>query len=366
MQKWPENQIVLVRVNYDLPNLDSLDRIEDSLETIKKLLRSNNKIILVSHWGRPTGVDSKFSLKQLVPFLEKITGKEVLFLNQYDYFESECEKLKKTIEQAKYSIFLLENTRFSISEKDSGNFGMELAKKYASLGTYFIDEAFAVSHREEVTNFVLPQLMPNSKGISYTKELEYLYGFKTAHKSGKYVLMGGSKLETKLPIIRNLIPSVDKFFFGGLISFTFLRARMELGGSYIDTRNSYIESDFLDTAKELLKNNPGKIFLPIDFVFRNDNGSELALDIGEKTLKYFREEFVSGAKNIFWNGPFGMYEVEEYRKGTVGIAKILSDLNNVKVILGGGDIVSALHGIDISKFDFISMGGGATLEYLGK
>ena len=370
-----KNSNVLVRVCYDLSNNHDISRISDSKKTIQLLLKGGNKVILISHWGRPEGKTNKQnSFKNLLQIIEKELESNLEFLNQYQNSYSE---IKKQITNSKNSLFILENSRFNPKENSSiDSERLALAKNYISLASYFIDEAFPVSHRQEVTNFDIKKLLPSFLGLSYETEIDNLKKIKTNPEKPFLVIMAGAKLETKLPLITKMLPLADKIILAGKLCFTFIQAAKELNlikYASVDIGESEIEDSFLETAKSLLLQNPEKIVLPVDFIYGNEAGevvnssfkNKQAYDVGEKSLVNFTK-ILSTAKTIFWNGTLGYYEKNPFDKGTTELANFVGTLKNTFKVVGGGDTHSALSKETLSKFNFISMGGGATLEYLSK
>jgi phosphoglycerate kinase len=359
-----KNSKVLVRVNYDLPNLQDDERIDDSLATIQTLLEENNKVILCTHWGRPDPKDmeshSQLSTSRLDDIIEEKLAESVLFVNQY----SSWEEAKEEITNAKENIIILENTRYAADEKSKDPaVRLELAKKYAELADYFVDEAFAVSHRQEATNTEIKELLPSCHGLSFLNEINNLNKLKNPEKPFA-VVMGGAKLETKLDLLNKILPKTDKLIVGGMLCFTFIAAKKALGHDNLpDIFESIVENDFIETAKDLLQQHGDKIVTPIDFVYSLDG--KYAFDIGPKTLELFATT-LSDAKTVFWNGPMGFYEKPPYDHGTLELGKIIIGLTNAFKVVGGGDTGSALPAYILDGIDFVSMGGGATLEYLSK
>jgi phosphoglycerate kinase len=368
-----QGSIVLVRTNYDLPDLEHLIRIDDSLPTIKQLLNQNNKVVICTHWGRPKQNDPKLSTNQLDEILESKLGEEVLFVNQYLSFE----EAKEEIENTKSRVILLENTRYDEHEKSKDPImKQELAKEYSKLAKYFVDEAFAVSHREEATNYEIKKFLPWCNGLSHQEELKHLEELKQNPEKPFVAIMGGGKLETKLALIQKLLPKVDKIIISGMLSFTFLEAIKELKQakecpdflkSYIvpEYYASKVEQEFLSQAKEIIINSWSKIVLPVDFAYGDVGTQKMALDIGIDSVIKF-QEVVQTAKTIFWNGPMGFYEKKPFDQGTIKLGEFISNLKNCKVVIGGGDVGSALPSSILTQFSWVSMGGGATLEYLSK
>jgi 3-phosphoglycerate kinase len=357
-----KNSIVLVRVCYDVPSLTDIDRIINSVPTVKALLSQGNQVILLSHWGRPEGKRvPELSLEKLLPVVQSQFTENVEFINQYDYFDKHMS-LRDLMNITKTKLFLFENTRFHPHETSQNLFARdELAQKYSEIADYFVDEAFAVSHRQEVTNYEVKKLMSYSYGLSFENELTHLEKIKTNPERRFVVLMAGAKLETKLPLIEKMCEKADLVLIGGELCFTFLKA---LGPDLdIELYDSVVEEHYVQTALELMKKYPEKIILPVDFVYGERDGVKLALDLGEDTLALYKYE-LSQAKTIFWNGPVGYYLDPQYAKGTLEIGEYIASLSNIYRVLGGGDSVAVMPKKVLSSFDFVSMGGGATLEYL--
>jgi phosphoglycerate kinase len=379
------NSVVLVRTNYDLPDVNNTARIKDSLETINLLLKNGNKVVICTHWGRPKGYDHSLSTEWLDEILEGYLRESVLFVNQYDSFAEAAMEIRDT----KSRIILLENTRFEPLEKAKIPTDREqLAQQYASIAQVFVDEAFAVSHRQEATNHDIKKFLPWCYGASFEQEIKHLDQLKNAAKKPFVAIMGGSKLETKLALLDKMLPKVDKLLIGGMLSFTFLQAVKELQEQKSKTENtmykdahqipkglleyqvpeffaSKVETDFLSQAKDILIHNWEKVVLPCDFVYGEVNGEKMALDIGLDTVIKFQERMQSAA-TVFWNGPMGFYERKPFDQGTVKLGAYLVSMPNCFVVIGGGDVGSALPQAILEQFGWVSMGGGATLDYLSK
>jgi phosphoglycerate kinase len=374
-----KNSIVLVRVNYDLPSPTDTDRIKDSLNTIKILLENHNKVVLITHWGRPNGkVVPDLSTKNMINLLyeqfkssehSKLKNCEIEYLDQYESFATTSENIKNYPKKPDQSIvFLLENTRFHPMEQSKSTVDrLNLAKQYAVLAEDFVDEAFAVSHRREATNCEIKQLLPYTFGLAFESEVNNLTKIKEHPEKPFYIVMAGSKLETKLPLITALVDKADKLFLGGMLCFTFLKAQSILypDQPVADIYDSKVELDFVEQAKILLTKYPSKIILPQDFVYEENDGKKFAMDIGHQTIAKYTLE-LGDAHTIFWNGTLGYYEKSPYDEGTLQVAENVSQLNHTFKVIGGGDTNSALPVEILEKFDFVSMGGGATLDFLSQ
>jgi len=364
---------VFVRVDFNVPIEDGkiLDdyRIKKSLETINYLIDCGAKIILASHLSRPKGKDLKFSLKPVSIHLSRLLNKEVKFFdmveeNYIDYLK----RIKNEVLNLKSKeILLLENLRFSDGEeKNDERFINELSQ----LAEIYVNDAFGTSHRKHASVYGLAlKYKLRLAGILMKNEIEYLYKVKENPIKPFYSVIGGFKISDKIKVLENLINVSEKILIGGAMAYTFLKVKgIKVGSSVID--NSAI-----DFAQTFLKEYNEKIVLPIDHVVKNSQIKEVleiddeykGMDIGIRTIELFKNE-LTNAKMIFWNGPLGKFEEDEFSKGTFEIAKFISNLTKKGVItvLGGGDTVSAIHKANLKDEDFthVSTGGGATLELL--
>jgi phosphoglycerate kinase len=364
---------VFVRVDFNVPIEDGkiLDdyRIKKSLETINYLIDCGAKIILASHLSRPKGKDLKFSLKPVSIHLSKLLNKEVKFFDMVE--ENYIDYLKRIKNEAlnlkSKEILLLENLRFSDGEeKNDENFINELSQ----LVEIYVNDAFGTSHRKHASVYGLAlKYKLRLAGILMKNEIEYLYKVKENPIKPFYSVIGGFKISDKIKVLENLINVSEKILIGGAMAYTFLKVKgIKVGSSVID--NSAI-----DFAQTFLKEYNEKIVLPIDHVVKNSQIKEVleiddeykGMDIAIRTIELFKNE-LTNAKMIFWNGPLGKFEEDEFSKGTSEIAKFISNLTKKGVItvLGGGDTVSAIHKANLKDEDFthVSTGGGATLELL--
>lgn len=368
-----ENKKVLIRCDFNVPIKEGkiLDdtRIVNSLQTINYALDQNAKVILFSHLGRIKKEEDleKNSLEIVGKKLSQLLNKNVLFIN-----ETRGEKLENAISNMKNKdIILVQNTRYEDlnGKKESSN-NEELAKYWASLGDVFINDAFGTIHRAHASNVGLAEKLPSAIGFLIEKELKALSILNNPEKPFT-VILGGAKVEDKIGVIKNLSEKADYILIGGGMAFTFLKAEgYNTGKSIIDENN-------LEFCKEILKKYPNKIILPEDIEtateFKNMEKTtrkiteikdeEIGLDIGEKTVQLFNS-YINKSKLVVWNGPLGVYEFENFKIGT---NKVLHNIveKNIKVIVGGGDIVAAVKESGLkNKIFHVSTGGGATLEYL--
>ncbi len=361
---------VFIRVDFNVPmeNGKIIDdtRIVESLPTINYVINSFGKAILCSHLGRPKGKRiPEYSLKPVYEYLKKLLKAPVKFLEDITGEEAE-----KTIAELKEGeVLLLENVRFYEGETKND---LEFAKLLAKFADIFINDAFSVSHRTHASVVGIAQFVAE-KGIGFQmkKELKYLSKIVGKPERPFYAVVGGSKVSTKIGVLKSLLNKVEKLIIGGVMANTFLAAK---GYSVGD---SSLESDYIDVAKEIIKEGKDqgvKIYLPIDVIVeRNGEIKEVELreiakedkiyDIGSKTVELFSQA-IEGANTLVWNGPLGYFEKYPFHRGTVGIARKIAVLPGT-TIAGGGDTILAikLAGVD-TAFSYTSTAGGAFLEYL--
>jgi phosphoglycerate kinase len=342
-----KNSKVIVRVNYDLPSLKNPERIIDSLKSIKLLLNNGNKLLIITHWKRPREYDNSLSTQNMVSLIDQVFESnkilsKILFIKSIKDLNFEFSNTN-----------ILDNIRFDPRESSKDETVMfELANEIAQGFDYFVDEAFPLSHRKTATNYSIKKILPFAFGVSYLDEESKIS--QLIENTGEFhVIVGGAKMETKLDLINSIIEHCDRIYIGGLLCFTFLEAKG------IRVNSNLSEKNFLDIATDLLQKYPHKIYLPTDF---NLDQNKNPLDIGSLTVRDWSQKLKT-AKRIFWNGPLGKTELEEFSKGTVFIANAVIDSRAYSVI-GGGDTVASLNADLIKSFNFVSMGGGATLNYL--
>lgn len=369
-----ENKKVLIRCDFNVPikNGKIIDdtRIKESLETINYCIENKAKIILFSHLGRVKDENDKKdkTLKPVAKRLGELLNKDVIFIN-----ETRGEKLEKAIEKLDCGdILLVENTRFEdIDGKKESKNDKELGKYWASLGDLFINDAFGTVHRSHASNVGIASNLKSAVGFLVEKELSVLSELKCPSKPF-IVILGGSKVSDKIGVINNLVKKADYILIGGGMAFTFLLSEG------FNVGNSIIDNESIEFCKDILNKYPKKIILPVDInaskEFNNESKNtiksiteieedEMGLDIGPNTIELY-ENYLKNAKTVLWNGPLGVYELNKYKKSTNEILKYLVD-NNIKTILGGGDIVAAASNAKLKdKVYHASTGGGATLEYL--
>lgn len=368
------NKKVIIRCDFNVPIKEGkiIDdtKIKASLETINYCLEHNAKVILMSHLGRvKEEADlAKNDLKPVAERLSTLLNKEVKFIPV-----TRGEALENAInEMQPQDVILMQNTRYEDldGKKESSN-DVELGTYWASLGDVFINDAFGTIHRAHASNVGIATHLPSAFGFLIEKELTALKTLDNPEHPF-VVVLGGAKVKDKIGVIENLVTKADKILIGGGMAFTFLKAE----GFNIGT--SLLDEESLDFCTEMLKKHSDKIILPVDVAVTTEYSeteeykvkdinelayNEMGLDIGPKTLEIFEKNILS-AKIVVWNGPLGVYEFNKYKESTDKLLKYLVE-NNIKTILGGGDIVAAASTAGYKdKVYHASTGGGATLEYL--
>ena len=369
-----ENKKVLIRCDFNVPmkegKISDDTRITAALPTIKYCLDQNAKVILFSHLGR-VKEESDLAKNNLAPVakrLEELLDQKVTFVEK-----TRGEELESAINNMNSrDIILVQNTRYEDldGKKESKN-DPELGAYWASLGDVFVNDAFGTIHRAHASNVGIASHLDSCIGFLIEKELNALKELDNPTHPF-VVVLGGAKVADKIGVIENLVTKADKILIGGGMAFTFLKAEgYEVGKSLLDEEN-------LEFCKNILKDYKDKIVLPVDVAVTTEysenepyqtkeikeiSENEQGLDIGPKTVELF-ESYLKEASIAVWNGPLGVYEFEKYKKGTDDLLKYVVE-NDIKIILGGGDIVAAasLAGYK-DKVYHASTGGGATLEYL--
>lgn len=369
---------VLVRVDFNVPldeNLNITDdtRITESLPTINKIISEGGKAILMSHLGRPKGgPNPKYSLKPTAKRLSELIGKEVKLAP--DCIGEETRSMVNAMKDG--DVLILENVRFHPEEEKNDP---EFAKQLAELGDVYINDAFGSAHRahastEGITKFIKIA----AAGYLMQKELQYLGEAVTNPKRPYVAILGGAKISGKIDVINNLLNKVDTLIVGGGMAFTFFKAQgLEIGTSLLEAEKVELAKTVLDNAKKAGIN----FLLPVDVVvaseFKDDSPSELVkvnsipankmgLDIGPESIKLFSDKLMN-AKTIVWNGPMGVFEMDNFAKGTFAIAKVLADATykGAVTVIGGGDSAAAISKAGLKdKVSHVSTGGGASLEFL--
>ena len=368
----------LIRVDFNVPldnefNVTDTTRIEAAKPTIIKILEDGGSCVLMSHLGRPKGVQEEFSLKHIVDSIEEIIGVEVNFID--NCVGDTAEKAVAELDNGK--IILLENLRFHEEEKKGDE---KFAEQLSKLGDVYVNDAFGTAHRAHASTSIVANYFGENKcfGSLLAKEIESIEKVMSSGEKPVTAILGGAKVSSKITIIENILDKVDNVIIGGGMTFTFIKA---LGG---EIGNSLVEDDYLELAKSILEKAKAKgveIHLPVDALiadnFSNDANTQLVdttkipegwmgLDVGPKTNEKFAE-VLANSKTILWNGPLGVFELETFSKGTIalGNAIVHATENGAFSLVGGGDSVAAAKQFNLSeKVSYVSTGGGAMLESL--
>lgn len=364
---------ILVRCDFNVPidedgNISDNRRIVSALPTIKYLMDKKNKVILCSHLGRPDGEwKEEFSLKQIIPEITKQLGSKVEFVK--DITGNEAKKAVDKLKEGE--VLLLENLRFDKrEEKNDKTFSKELA----SLADFYVNDAFGTAHRAHSSTAGVAEFLPAVGGFLMEKEINYLGKALDDPERPYIALLGGKKVLDKILVISSLLDKVDSIIIGGGMALAFYKAMgLEIGKSFFEEGSQKEVNNIVNKAKE--KN--VRILLPTDLLvaeeidskevevvdYTNIPKDKAVFDIGPKTIENFIEE-VAKAKTIFWNGPMGVFEKEQFAKGTKDIAVAISDFNCISIV-GGGDSAAAIENLRLdNEFSHISTGGGASLEFI--
>lgn len=363
-----KNKTSLLRVDLNVPVLDGkiLDhtRIDKIIPTIKYLDDLGSKIILASHFGRPKGIPQEiYSLRFLINELSQKTGKEVIFAENLQNAQSLAKSLKTN------QILLLENLRFDKrEEKNDPAFARELA----ALANFYVNDAFSCSHRAHASIAKIQEFLPSYTGLLLEEEISNLELYLQKPKKPMMAIIGGSKVSTKIGLIRSLLEKVDYLVIGGAMANTFLKAKN------LDIGNSFYEDEFVEIATELI-NNP-KIILPLDAIIADkiaedaegfiveigaDKRQKMILDIGPQTIAHIIN-LLEKCETLVMNGPLGVFEYTPFATGTLFIIKAIELLTQTKQLIsvaGGGDTIASLAKIN-ANFTYKSTAGGAFLEWL--
>ncbi|MCH4053602.1 MAG: phosphoglycerate kinase [Atopobiaceae bacterium] len=364
---------VLVRVDFNVPLKDGVvtddTRVRAAIPTIKYLKEHNAKIILMSHLGRPKGdgPEPELSLKPAADKLAELTGYDVKFVD--DTYGEKAEKAVEALEPG--DILVLENVRFDKREKKNDP---EIAKRLASYGDIFVLDAFGTAHRAQGSVVGPAAYLPAYAGFLLEKEVDTLTSIFADPARPFVAIVGGSKVSSKIGVLDHLIDSADTLIIGGGMAYTFFLAK----GWTVGT--SLKEEDWVEQAGEMLKKAEAKgvkILLPVDNVVADHFGEDatgevvdsdkipddrMGMDIGPKTEKLYAEE-IAKAKTVFWNGPMGVFEFDNFSHGTKAVAEAVAANQDCTSIIGGGDSVAAVNKFGLAdKMSWISTGGGASME----
>jgi phosphoglycerate kinase len=373
-----KNKKALIRVDFNVPldenfNVTDATRIEAAKPTINAILKQGGSVILMSHLGRPKGVEDKYSLKHILKTASEILGVSV-------QFASNCigkEAIDAAANLKAGEVLLLENLRFHQEEEDGD---VAFAKELASLGDIYVNDAFGTAHRAHASTTIIAQFFQDKKcfGLLLAKEIESLNKVLKDSKKPVTAILGGSKVSSKITVIENILDKVDHMIIGGGMTFTFVKA---LGGKI---GNSICEDDKQELALEILKLAKEKgveIHIPVDVVaanaFANDAETKIVnvkeipdgwqgLDAGPKSLENFKKVIME-SKTILWNGPLGVFEMPNFANGTIELGNFIAEstANGAFSLVGGGDSVAAVKQFGLEdKVSYVSTGGGAMLEML--
>lgn len=369
----------VVRVDFNVPldaqyNITDDTRITAAMSTIKKILNDGGAVILMSHLGRPKdGPEEKFSLKHIVPHLSKLLNTPVSFAP--DCIGAEAKSMSKNLKPGE--VLLLENLRFYKQETAGTE---SFAQELASLGDVFVNDAFGTAHRAHASTTIIAKFFPNDKVFGYVMANEIANINKVLNKSEKpfTAIMGGAKVSGKILIIDKLMDKIDNLIIGGGMAYTFIKAQGGKVGS------SLVEEDKQDIALKIIKDAKAKgvnIFIPVDTIaasaFSNDANKQtvdikaipdgfMGLDIGPESEKIFAE-VIYNSKTILWNGPMGVFEMDNFEHGTKAIAEaiVVATKKGAYSLIGGGDSVAAINKYNlVNDVSYVSTGGGALLEYI--
>lgn len=369
---------VLVRVDFNVPqSKDGSGKITDdarivaALPTIEYLRKNGARVILMSHLGRPKdGYDPVYSMKPIADRLAELLKDKVYFLASEKVVDDQVRERVSELKDGQ--VALLENTRFVKGETKNDP---EFAKDLASLADLFVNDAFGTSHRAHSSNVGVASVLPSALGYLVEKEVRIMGGALEDPKRPFVAILGGAKVSDKIGVIRNLLNKVDTILIGGGMAYTFQKA---LG---FEVGTSLLEEDKIDLAKELMtdaEKKGVKLLLPADGVIADAVASgqnaevvaidqipadKMSLDIGPKTAEIFTREILS-AGTVVWNGPMGVFEIPEFAKGTLAIAKAMAESDAITIV-GGGDSAAAVEQAGYKdQMSHVSTGGGASLELL--
>ncbi len=368
---------VIIRVDFNVPLNKKLEitndvRIKRAIPTIDFLVENKAKIILMSHLGRPKGqIVNDLRLTPIAKHLSMLTGKTVM--NLKDCIGASVDKELHNLRDGE--IALLENLRFHKEEEKNDPI---FSKQLASLADIYVNDAFGTAHRAHASTVGIAKFLPSYAGFLVEKEIDVLSKLLKNPEKPFVVILGGAKVSGKIEVVQNLIHKADSILISGGMGFTSLKARG------FNVGNSIIEDYDLEIVRKMLKNaeeKGTKIFLPIDFLVAKNISPDAetetvkadsipedttAVDIGEETISLFKNE-LEKAKTIFWNGPVGIFEIDQFAHGTNQIAITLAEMEGKAItVVGGGDSITALEKVGLSSsISYLSTGGGSSLKFLG-
>ncbi len=339
-----EKETVLLRVDFNVEKFENSLRFETAIPTIEWLLAHNAKIVLLSHRGRPNGIEKNLSLASLIPFLSKRLSRQINFIDNFN-FEDAKAFIKATESGA---LFMLENLRFN-AEEEANDY--QFAKKLTSLGTMFVNDAIAVSHRKNASIVAITKYLPSYAGLLFEKEFKALNNLIKKPARPLVLIIGGAKTSDKTPIIKKFIKKADLFLLGGGVGNT---ALLSIG---IDIKNSISDPTQINFLRKIIKTK--KIAPILDWAMEDDR----ILDIGAKTIESYKE-YIMQAATIIWNGPLGLFENPKFANASIEIAKAISESKAFSIV-GGGETTQLIMSLGLqNKISFLSTAGGAMLEFL--
>ena len=364
---------VIVRVDFNVPmdggRVADDTRIRRAIPTIKKLVDDGAKVILMTHLGRPSGsgFEPEFSLQPAAMKLSDIIGLPVIFSTD----TTGSGAIEKIDSLGNGEILVLENLRFDSREKKNDE---AFASELASMADAYVNDAFGTAHRAHASTAGIASFLPSYAGYLMQEEVETIEGMLDNPKRPFVAVLGGSKVSDKIKVIENLIDKANTIIVGGAMCFTFLKAQGANVGA------SLVEDDWVDKCTDMLakaKENDCALLLPVDVVCASEikagvqtkicnafdiDGDLMGLDIGPKTIENYKKA-ISEAKSVFWNGPMGVFEIEDFAAGTKAVAEAMAKNLEADTLIGGGDSVAAVNKFGLSdKMSFISTGGGASME----
>ena len=373
-----ENKRALIRVDFNVPLNDKFEvtdttRIVSAKPTIIKILEDGGSCVLMSHLGRPKGVQDEFSLNHIVDTVEEIIGVEVKFVS--NCVGQEAEAAANNLKPGE--ILLLENLRFHNEEKKGDK---AFAEQLSKLGDIYVNDAFGTAHRAHASTTIVAEFFPDKKCFGYLldQEIESIQKVMKTGEKPVLAILGGAKVSSKITIIENILDKIDHLIVGGGMTYTFIKAQ---GGKIGD---SICEDDKMELALDILKQAKEKnvqVHLPVDVIaadsFSNDANTQVVavsnipdgwqgLDCGPKSKQNFHD-VVMQSKTILWNGPLGVFEMEKFASGTIELGNSIAEAtkNGAFSLVGGGDSVAAVKQFGFQdKVSYVSTGGGAMLESL--
>lgn len=366
-----KGKTVLLRTDFNVP-IDANGRIMDAtriinaLPTINYLVKQKAKVIIVSHLGRPKGYDVHQSLWPIAVFLKGRLSCNVGFC--HSLLDEEAFKRVSLVKEGE--VLLLENTRFYEGETACDK---SFSKKLASMADLYVNDAFGTAHRKNASTFGVARILPNAIGLLMEKEINALKPILENPKRPFVAVIGGAKVSSKINVLKSVLERADTLIIGGAMAYTFLKAKGQSVGE------SLVENDKLEQAREILDYAAywgKKVLLPIDHVCVDNavagsspvvvseiRGTMMGFDIGKATRALFAKE-IARAQQVFWNGPMGKFEDYRFNRGTLSVGQAIAS-SRAYTVVGGGDTVAAVNRFGLTdKINFVSTGGGATMEFI--